>query len=134
MEVAMNAYQIGAALTAAAASLLFAGAAQADPTGAPSALLCRTEAGVESLYAFHGAHPEASLADGVAAVDAADPSAGCAIVSLIYEVGEIVATVRVNGNGLDVRKVSVLAQCSDARCDDPPAKVGYSVFPLTPTT
>jgi hypothetical protein len=130
----MNIYQIGAALTAAAASLLVAGAAQAEPKGAPSALLCRTEAGVESLYAFHEAQPDASLADGVAAVNAADASAGCAIVSLIYEVGEIVATVRADGNGLDVRKVSVLAQCSGSRCDDPPAKVGYSVFPLTPTT
>src|SRR5271154_5034718 len=107
MEVAMKIYQIGAALMAAAASLIVAGVAQAEPRGAPSALLCRTEAGVETLYAFHGAHPEASLADGVAAVNATDASAGCGIVSLIYEVGEIVATVRVDGNGLDIRKVSV---------------------------
>ncbi len=130
----MNIYQIGAALTVAAASLMIGSAAQAAPKGAPSALLCRTAAGVESLYAFHETHPEASLADGVAAVDAADASADCAIISLIYEVGEIVATVRVDGNGLDIRKVSVLARCTDARCDDPPSKVGYSVFPLTPTT
>jgi hypothetical protein len=129
----MNIYQIGAALTAAAASLFLASSAQAEPKGAPSALLCRTEAGVESLYAFHVVHPQATLADGVAAVDAADASAGCGIVSLIYEVGEIVATVRVDGSGLDIRKVSVLAQCAESRCDDPPSKVGYSVFPLTPT-
>ena len=130
----MNAYQLGAALTAATLSILFAGAAQAAPTGTASAILCSTQSGIESLYAFHEAEPGASVADGIAAVNAANASADCRMLAFVYEPGEIVATLRVDGAGIDVRKVSVLAKCSDRACTESKSEFGYSAFPLTPTT
>jgi hypothetical protein len=133
LEATMNTYKVGAAILAAAVSILIAGHAQAAPTGTSSAVLCKTESGIESLFAFHEANPQASMLEGVTAVNAIEASANCRILSFVYEVGEIVATVRLDGQGVDVRRVSVLAECGDQRCDNSHSEAGYSAFPLTPT-
>ena len=81
-----------------------------------------------------GLNPTSDVHHLQAAVNTIDASNDCRIVSFVYEAGEIVATLRVDGSGVDVRKVSVLAECSDRACAKAKTEVGYSAFPPAPAT
>jgi hypothetical protein len=104
-------------MVAATLTFFCAGGARAnDATLTATGIVCKTEVGLQSVYAYADANDEASMQDAVAATNGVDAEAGCRIRRIVFKTETRVADVRIKGDEGEIYKISILGECDGRFC------------------
>jgi hypothetical protein len=123
----------GAALAAATLALASAGARADGETFRATGIVCKTQVGLESVYAYAAANNEASAQDAISATNGIDAAAGCGIKRVLFKPEARVSNVHIKGDEGDIYKISILAECDSRLCVYAAPTAGYTALLAPPS-